>query len=175
MIKRTKIFLHGCLHHIIISLMIFIIQYAAVAQESGPEKVAVVYKIERASKTVIIASPRAGLILKMGDLVYITLNDRPVVMTVTFPMQTVAKCQVARSHEKYFDDIQKDMEVYRYRQGDSLQSLRKDFERLDEIRLYNGRIIQGAVISRGEKYIILTTDGAINVLEKDIKNIRILK
>ena len=57
----------------------------------------------------------------------------------------------------------------------SMAEIRDVFNRIDEITLYNGRTIQGAIVSRGANYVILTTGGTVSIPEKDIKNSRILK
>ena len=57
----------------------------------------------------------------------------------------------------------------------TLAEIREVFERIDEITLYNGRVIQGAIISRGEKYRVLTTKGALDLNENDIKKIKVMK
>lgn len=57
----------------------------------------------------------------------------------------------------------------------TLAEIKEVFERIDEISLYNGRVIQGAIISRGETYKILTTTGTVDVNESDIKKVKIMK
>ena len=57
----------------------------------------------------------------------------------------------------------------------SMSEIREVFSRIDEVTLYNGRVIQGAVISRGANYTILTPGGTVVVPEKQIKGSRILK
>jgi hypothetical protein len=138
-------------------------------------RLATVYAITPEENEIVIASPKAGLLFKMGDLVYVAGNGKNIILSVTFPMQTLPKCQVAKSHQKYFADIQKGMAVYRYVPGNTLNSIQKDLERIDEIRLYNGRIIQGAIIRRGEEYLILTVSGTIKIPECQIKNIKIIR
>lgn len=146
-----------------------------VQAQDADARLATVYTITPDENEIVIASPRAGLLFKMGDLVYVTGNGKNIILSVTFPMQTLAKCQVAKSHQKYFADIQKGMAVYRYVPGNTLNSIQKDLERIDEIRLYNGRIIQGAIIRRGEEYLILTVSGTIKIPESQIKNIKIIR
>lgn len=153
--------------------MIFL-SIVVLSQEKG-EQLATVYSVVLSSNQILIASPKAGLLFKMGDLIYVPTENKEVILTVTFPMQTTAKCSAAGTHCKYLSAIQKGMPVYRYKPGDSLSSLKKDFERLDEIRMYNGRIIQGAIISRGKTYMVLTPEGKIKIPEDQIKNIRIIR
>jgi len=153
----------------------FIVSIATVNNTIAQEKVAAVYSIKKTKNLIVIASPKAGLLFKMGDLVYVPTDEKNIILTVTFPMQTVAKCNIARSHQKYLPAIKRGMPVYRYEPGKTLQSLQKDFERVDEIRLYNGRILRGAVISRGVMYLILTPEGKVKIPEKQIKNIRIIR
>jgi|GEM_PF-1859172 len=144
------------------------------SQEDGAQ-LAVVYSTAPGKNEIVIASPRAGLLFKMGDLVYIPANGKNVILSVTFPMQTVARCQVAKSHQQYFRDLGKGMPVYRYVPGDTLNAIQKDLGRIDEIRLYNGRVIQGAIISRGDEYLVLTVSGTVKIPEKQIKNVRIIR
>lgn len=155
---------------------IFMILLSAISfsQEKG-KKLASVYSVAASRNQIVIASPKASLLFKMGDLVYVPTENKEVILTVTFPMQTVAKCSAAGSHAKYISAIQKGMPVYRYEPGNTLSSLKEDFERLDEIRMYNGRIIQGAIISRGKTYLVLTPAGKIKIPEEQIKNIRIIR
>ncbi|HOO70479.1 MAG TPA: hypothetical protein PK926_01880 [Spirochaetota bacterium] len=146
-----------------------------VFSQDQDKQLGTVYQINRSNQEIVVASPRAGLLFKMGDLVYVPTDDKNVILTVTFPMQTVARCKIAKSHQKYGDEIKKGMPVFRYIPGDTLNSLQKDFERIDEIRLYNGRIIRGAIISRDGEFLILTPTGKIKINENQIKNIRIIR
>lgn len=57
----------------------------------------------------------------------------------------------------------------------TLAEIKEVFERIDEISLYNGRVIQGAIISRGETYKVLTTTGTMDINEADIKKVKIMK
>jgi hypothetical protein len=57
----------------------------------------------------------------------------------------------------------------------SMEEIREAFSRIDEITLYNGRVIRGAVISRGAFFTIVTPGGTITVPEKQIKGSRILR
>lgn len=60
-------------------------------------------------------------------------------------------------------------------QSASLEELKNAFNRIDEVTLYNNRVITGIIISRGMNYEIITPDGHVIFPEKDIRNIRIRK
>jgi len=49
------------------------------------------------------------------------------------------------------------------------------FNRIDEIRLFSGRVIQGAISERGEQYSVITTAGIIRISEKEIKTVNVIK
>jgi len=57
----------------------------------------------------------------------------------------------------------------------SLEQIKEVFERIDEISMYSGKVISGAIISRGEVYSVLTTDGVVSIPEKEVRAVRILK
>lgn len=47
--------------------------------------------------------------------------------------------------------------------------MKAKYGRIDVITLYNGRVIQGIIVSRGASYRVLTTGGAISVNAKDVR------
>lgn len=57
----------------------------------------------------------------------------------------------------------------------TLTEIKEVFNRIDEITLYNGRVIQGAIISRGTSYKILTTGATVTISEREIKGTRIIR
>lgn len=57
----------------------------------------------------------------------------------------------------------------------TLDEIKDAFNRVDEITLYNKKVITGYVLSRGDNWVIVTPDGKVNVAEKDVKNIRIIR
>ena len=57
----------------------------------------------------------------------------------------------------------------------SLAEIKEVFNRIDEITLYNQRVIKGAIISRGKEYKILTTTETVTVSEDQIKRVRVIK
>ncbi|MCX8124257.1 MAG: FecR domain-containing protein [Spirochaetes bacterium] len=57
----------------------------------------------------------------------------------------------------------------------TLEEIKEACERIDVIRLYSGKQIQGAIISRGDSYKILTTTGVIDVPKKDVRSVSVMR
>ncbi|MCU0849609.1 MAG: hypothetical protein MUD12_17145 [Spirochaetes bacterium] len=57
-------------------------------------------------------SVRQNRDLMMGSVVFVVTGTREIMMTVTFPMQSMSKCQVVANQRQYARDIKKDMVVY---------------------------------------------------------------
>jgi len=54
----------------------------------------------------------------------------------------------------------------------SLDEIRARYKWVDEITLYNGKIFRGAVMSRGETYRVLTTEGIVMIPRSQIKMVK---
>jgi len=52
----------------------------------------------------------------------------------------------------------------------TLDELRAKYNRIDTVRLYNGKVITGVIVSRGATYRILTPAGTVSVSQDDIKS-----
>ncbi len=150
----------------------FLFQYASAEEEI---QAGVIYQIKEYSGEVTISSPVAGETLKMGDALYIKIGTAKVILKVTFPMQTVARCTVLPHHRGFMAQLAAGMPVFKYQTGADLQTIKSDFERLDEITLYSRKIIYGAIIERGKTYIIMTPAGRVEVKEKDIMKVQVIK
>jgi len=57
----------------------------------------------------------------------------------------------------------------------TLEEIKEACERIDVVKLYSGKEIQGAIISRGESYKILTTTGVVDVAKKDVRSISVIR
>ncbi len=57
----------------------------------------------------------------------------------------------------------------------TLDDIRKKYGRLEEVRLYNGRVYTGAITSRGRFFTIITPGGVRRVRAKEVKNVRIIE
>ncbi len=59
--------------------------------------------------------------------------------------------------------------------GMSLDDIKLKYGRVDEVLLYNGRIIRGAIISRGAVYRVQTVNGMVNVPVVQVKGSKIIE
>lgn len=57
----------------------------------------------------------------------------------------------------------------------TMEDIRKTFNRIDEISLYSGRVIRGAIMSRGENFKVITPERMLTVPQKDIMNMKVIK
>lgn len=57
----------------------------------------------------------------------------------------------------------------------TIEEIREVFERIDEVLLYSGEVISGAILTRGDKYSILTTAGVINIDKDKVRSVKIIK
>jgi len=55
----------------------------------------------------------------------------------------------------------------------TLDDLKRKYGQIDEIEMFNGQRVSGAIIERGQVLKILTVDGVVRVPAKDIRNIRV--
>lgn len=163
-----------------ITMAILTVLFAAVlaapihAQQVG-RQVGTVFQVNAYSQEILVQYGAAAEPLKMGDAVCLLSGNTTIIMTVVFPMQTSAKCKLLKHFASSISLVQKGMPLYLYKTGNSLDTIRKDFQRLDKITLYNKRVIFGAIISREGDYIIMTTEGRIEVPEKSIKSVVVVK
>lgn len=57
----------------------------------------------------------------------------------------------------------------------TLEEIQGLFNRIDEVTLYNGRVIKGAILHRGPEYKILAPEGVVTVPEDQIKSTGVAK
>lgn len=57
----------------------------------------------------------------------------------------------------------------------TVEEIKQVFDRIDNIMLYSGKTIQGAILSRGDVYSVLTTGGVISVPANTIRQTSVLK
>lgn len=57
----------------------------------------------------------------------------------------------------------------------SIEQIKEVFDHIDELSLYSGKTIRGAIISRGTEYSVLTTEGVVKVPADKIRQTNIIK
>ncbi|MCX7677869.1 MAG: hypothetical protein N2316_01490 [Spirochaetes bacterium] len=57
----------------------------------------------------------------------------------------------------------------------TLEEIKEACERIDVVKLYSGKVIEGAIIEQGEKYKIMTTTGVINVSRKEVRTVTVVR
>ncbi|MCP4137998.1 MAG: hypothetical protein GY754_43950 [bacterium] len=71
-------------------------------------------KINRASGEIIVISSGAKRI-RMGQKLYLKVNNKIVVLRASYPMMTVVKCRLLPGYYKYLGQIKKNTPIYRYK------------------------------------------------------------
>lgn len=98
---------------LIIAVMI-ITAYGNLQSQTEGEKVGEVKQVDQSAGVVVVGSPTAGSDIKMGDLLYMRIDSKVVLVRATFPMQTVAKCKPEGKNRDIWTKAEKGMPVYRY-------------------------------------------------------------
>ncbi|HOJ28470.1 MAG TPA: FecR domain-containing protein [Spirochaetota bacterium] len=57
----------------------------------------------------------------------------------------------------------------------TLEEIKEACERIDVVKLYSGKTIQGAIIDRTNDYKILTTTGVVEVPKKNVRSVSVLR
>jgi hypothetical protein len=155
---------------------------------TAPEKEETLTEAGKTAEVAIQPKTRAGeeapLVLKIRPITepekkeLKKIESIPVIKEVNIqdPEQIESTIQEAIGKEKENEPEGKDkMKALLGKKSPSIAEIREVFSRIDEITLYNGKVIQGAIISRGEQYRVLTPEGTISIPESEIKGSRILK
>lgn len=65
-------------------------------------------------KKEVIVNIEGGWSIKMGEQLYVRIDDEVVIMEASFPMQTTTKCKLFKTGASYFKYLEKGMSVYKY-------------------------------------------------------------
>jgi len=109
----------------------------------------------------IIVNVKSGADLKMGELLEIKSDTGRILLEVTFPMQTVAKCKI--NGKGRLSDLKKGMTVYRYNKEDEQPGKpleTKLIGNMEMVLLKGGKFKMGSDKSDEEKPVhTVTVDG----------------
>ena len=152
---------------ICMSLVMCIACVSAIQAAETP--VAKLHTVKLISKEVIISSPRAADQFVLGDkLVVKNAAGREFVLTVAFPMMSVAKCKPEKADIPYLETLKQGLPVFRY--GPLQQEVTKYHETWDSDYLTKFRKIrfikelQSDQLASTKRYFIVVYDGAGTIL-----------
>lgn len=104
-------------------------------------KIGVVTGIDQKTAEIIVGTSTAANDIKMGDLLYLRIGGKIVLLRVTFPMQTISKCRAEGKNRALRAKAVKGMTVYRYMKGiEEISTTGKD-EQTEDLRdrTYKGK------------------------------------
>lgn len=99
--------------HIAAGFLFALICSISLSAEEAP--IGKLFTVKHFTKEVIISSPKAAEQFVLGDRLLVRDADgREFVLTVTFPMMSVAKCSVQREDIPYLGSLRLGLPVFRY-------------------------------------------------------------
>lgn len=88
------------------------------------EQVGTISDINPASREIIVQSPQAAERIRMGARLCVNIDGKTAVMTVFYPMQTIAKCRLQQSDSGYLGRITRGKPVYAYMSTSEIDEMR---------------------------------------------------
>ncbi len=70
-----------------------------------------IYKIT--NDEIIVAVANTSSSLKIGDKLFVIVDDKKIGMNVSFPMMTISRCKISGADKKYKDKIKLNAQVYK--------------------------------------------------------------
>ncbi len=135
-----------------------------VARESSGEEVLV----EKGKTAVVGLNEDEAVELRdisgTEELEISRMQVTPVIENIESADKALLEKKQIEMHEA-IDEINIEIE----KQPMSLEQIRADYGRIDVITLYNGRVIRGAILSRGEAVRVRTSTGVISVQSREIR------
>lgn len=98
---------------IIAAVSIYIITLSPILMSGDGKYVGKIGSIDKDKKEVIV-NIESGSGIRMGEELYVRIDDKVVVMEATFPMQTTARCKLLKTGAGYFKNLEQGMSVYKY-------------------------------------------------------------
>jgi hypothetical protein len=91
-------------------------------------------------------------------------------------LQAPAVEQAQKMEEKIVKEVKKEkIEELIVSKTNSIEEIKETFDRIDEIYLYNGQVIRGAIAKRGPVFTVITMKGTVMVEQSQIRNVRIIR
>lgn len=73
--------------------------------------------VNNSTGEITVESPKAAEKIQMGTKLYVRSGDKIIIMTATFPMQTIAKCKLTKGGSGSLAEVKKGLPVYLYTSG----------------------------------------------------------
>lgn len=110
--------------------LLFITIFLAVNTKliSADETLGTIGSINKLTGEVLVNLPESGNKVKIGDLLYVRVNGKAVIMKSVFPMMTVTKCRLEKDYTGQINNLSKGATVYRYSKSTFLVEEKKEPE-----------------------------------------------
>lgn len=108
--------------------------------------------------------------IELLDLEKISVT--PIVVNIESATDEQVKAAVQPALEKDSEisvEIKKEKEKEEETAPMSLGEIKAKYGRIDEVRLYSGRVIEGAILERGSTYRMITPSGPVNIPAKQVR------
>lgn len=107
-------------------------------------------------------------ISKIEELEISKITEVPVIGNIDKADATTIE-EKFRDTEERTEEIDQEIEKLLEKNSWTLEKIKANYGRIDVVTLYNGRVIRGAIISRGANVRILTAGGTITVQSREIR------
>ncbi|MCU0846215.1 MAG: FecR domain-containing protein [Spirochaetes bacterium] len=119
---------------------------------------------------------RAAAITIIPDIEKVRVEDLVIASAPAVEKEKALEVKI-EVEEKKVEAVEKAerMEQLIQKQSATMEEIKEAFDRIDEISLYNGKVLRGAIIERGKQYSILTTNGTVQVPEAQVRSVRVIR
>jgi formylglycine-generating enzyme required for sulfatase activity len=145
-IKNSGVFMNRFSVLILSAVFLALTGTIFLQSQSEGRKVGIVNSIDFNKGEVIISTPGSANIINMGDLLYIKIDGRYVLLRAVFPMMTITKCRAEGQNAYLWIKIVKGLPVYRYEAG--IENFNASGEQPGATKIFGG--IEMVYIPAGE-------------------------
>ncbi len=85
-------------------------------------EIGTVHNIDKSKKEIIIRAKDVS----MGDKLFVIIGNKAVIMSATFPMMTITKCQLDPEYRAFLPRVESGMKVFRYKAGIEKEITKED-------------------------------------------------
>jgi len=124
--------------------------------------------VNQSTGEIIVQSPNAGQKIFMGSRLYVRIGGRVVIMTATFPMQTVAKCRLIPGNGQYLKKLDRGLPVYLYVPDvekapilETDREIKEYYQKLEEVTLDDGTMLVGVIYWQDRTNVKMNTAAGV--------------